>query len=191
MELARLAISEIKAAPYNPRLRLQPGDDRYERLKRSLREFDLVQPLVFNRRTGHLVGGHQRLKVLKNEGAEEVDCVVVDLPLEREKALNVALNNPAVGGDWDPDLLTPLLDELESLPTVDATLTGFSAAELRDLVLAPQPHDDWSDAEMDSDDRETAIVTLEVPVARWAAVRARLDVLLAEEDSVVLHVRLP
>ena len=51
MEMARLAITEIQAAPYNPRLRLQPGDDRYERLKRSLQEFDLVQPLVFNRRT--------------------------------------------------------------------------------------------------------------------------------------------
>jgi ParB-like chromosome segregation protein Spo0J len=191
MELVRLAISEIRAAPYNPRLTLRPGDDRYERLKRSLLEFDLVQPLVFNRRTGHLVGGHQRLEVLKNEGAEEVDCIVVDLPLEREKALNVALNNSAVGGDWDISLLTPLLEELQGLPTVDATLTGFSEAELRDLVLAPQPAEQWSDGTRDSADAECATVTLEVPMVRWSAVRSRLDELLAEEESVVLHVRLP
>lgn len=189
MELARLAINEIKAAPYNPRMRLQPGDDRYERLKRSLQEFDLLQPLVFNRRTGHLVGGHQRLEVLKNEGAEEVDCVLVDLPLEREKALNVALNNPAVGGDWDVGLLTPLLEELESLPAVDATLTGFSDKELRDLVLAPQSPDMW--VESNSSETDSAIVTLEVPLARWDVVRARLDELLAEEETVVLHVRMP
>lgn len=191
MELARLAISEIRAAPYNPRLTLRPGDDRYERLKRSLLEFDLVQPLVFNRRTGHLVGGHQRLEVLKNEGAEEVDCVVVDLPLEREQALNIALNNPAVGGDWDVELLTPLLEELQATPTVDATLTGFSEAELRDLVLAPQPAESWADAESDSSDPDSATVTLEVPLERWAAVRSRLDELLADEESVVLHVRMP
>ena len=191
MELARLAIADIRAAPYNPRLRLQPGDERYERLKRSLQEFDLVQPLVFNRRTGHLVGGHQRLEVLKNEGAEEVDCVVVDLPLEREKTLNVALNNSAVGGDWDPDRLTPLLAELAALPTVDATLTGFSEEELRDLVFEPQPAANWSEAGSDSSDSPKVIVTLEVPVARWGAVRARLDELLAAEETVVLHVRMP
>ena len=191
MELARLAIRNIKAAPYNPRLTLRPGDDRYERLRRSLLEFDLVQPLVFNRRTGHLVGGHQRLEVLKNEGADEVDCVVVDLPLEREKALNIALNNSAVAGDWDPDLLTPLLEELEALPTVDATLTGFSEEELRDLVLAPQPADDWADVEAASTESGCVAVTLEVPVERWDAVRARLDELLADEESVVLHARTP
>ena len=191
MELVRLAINRIKAAPYNPRLRLRPGDDRYERLKRSLREFDLLQPLVFNQRTGHLVGGHQRLEVLKHEGAEEVDCVLVDLPLEREKVLNVALNNPAVGGEWDPQHLKPLLEELHELPTVDATLTGFSEDEMRDLVLAPRPPANWSEPDADSADSSMAVVTLEVPVDRWAAVRARLDELLAVEETIVLHVRMP
>ena len=128
---------------------------------------------------------------INRKGAAEVDCVMVDLPLEREKPLNVVLNNSAVGGDWDPDRLTPLLEELEALPTLDATLTGFSEEELRDLVFEPQPPANWSEAESDSSDPSTAIVTLEVPVARWDAVRARLDELLAAEQTVVLHVRMP
>lgn len=191
MEVIRMPIAELRPAPYNPRVELQPGDERYERLKRSLDEFDLVQPLVFNRRTGHLVGGHQRLQVLRHEGATEVDCVVVDLPLEREKALNVALNNPRVGGDWDPDRLVPLLEELENLPDVDATLTGFSEEQLRDLVLAPSAPPEPRLDEEDSDAVSLVTATLETPHDRWPAVRQHLDALLAAEKAVTLHVRMP
>src|SRR5690349_11529684 len=106
MQIQRLSISQLTPAPYNPRVTLKPGDKRYATLARSLAEFDLVQPLVWNERTGHLVGGHQRLEILKHQGETEVDCVVVDLPLEREKALNVALNNAEVAGDWEPVKLT-------------------------------------------------------------------------------------
>ena len=84
MEIQRLPLCQLMPAPYNPRVRLRPGDQAYERLARSLDEFDLVQPLVWNRRTGHVVGGHQRLEVLRSRGVSEVECVVVDLPLARE-----------------------------------------------------------------------------------------------------------
>ena len=60
-----IPISRINPAPYNPRLDLQPGDPDYEKLKRSLDTFGCVEPLVWNQRTGHLVGGHQRFKVLQ------------------------------------------------------------------------------------------------------------------------------
>jgi len=86
MEIAKIAIEKINPAPYNPRQDLKPGDPDYEKLRKSLEEFDCVEPLVWNKRTGHLVGGHQRLKVLKARGDREVMVSVVDLPLDKEKS---------------------------------------------------------------------------------------------------------
>ena len=62
MIIKKIPISRIKEAAYNPRLDLKPGDPEYEKIKRSIEEFDLVEPLVWNETTGNLVGGHQRLK---------------------------------------------------------------------------------------------------------------------------------
>src|SRR3712207_7445335 len=124
MNLRTLDITALKPAPYNPRKRLEPGSARYRRLARSIAEFDLVQPVVWNERTGHVVAGHQRLQILKDRGATELECVVVDLPLSKEKALNVALNNAAVGSDWDDAKLNDLLAELADAADFDATLTG-------------------------------------------------------------------
>ncbi len=189
MNIARLKVSELQPAPYNPRQALRPGDPAYDRLARSLHEFDLVQPFVWNRRTGHLVSGHQRLEILKARGVTEVECVVVDLALEREQALNVTLNNGEVASDWEPAKLVALLEELHELPDFDATLTGFDADRLNDLLLAPSA--DWHPVPPDEDDTEPALVTvtLEIPAERWPDVRAQLDGLLAREPDVRLHVR--
>jgi ParB-like chromosome segregation protein Spo0J len=146
-----------------------------------------VQPIVWNERTGHVVAGHQRLNVLKNRGDVEAECVVVDLPLSREKALNVALNNSAVASDWDGEKLHALLEELIELPDVDATLTGFDADELHELLLHPAP------AELagpTAEASEAVRVTLLIPSDKWDAVRTTLDELVAEHD-VELHVALP
>ena len=193
MEYQRIPISDLQPAPYNPRVALHPGDPAYEKLKRSLDEFDLVQPLVWNRRTGHLVGGHQRLEILRNRGDAHVDCAVVDLPPEREKALNVALNNESVAGDWDPIKLVALTEELCALPNFDATLTGFDEEELQDLILAPVGTEPARSARSPENEADDSIVTatLEVPYERWAAVRVRLNELLAAEDRVALHVSPP
>jgi len=132
MELLRLPIGRINPAPYNPRRDLRPGDPDYEALTKSLREFGLVEPLVWNRRTGTLVGGHQRFKVLKARGDTEVDVSVVDLPLEREKALNIALNR--IEGGWDERKLAELLDELIRVPDFDIHTIGFEIGEARDII---------------------------------------------------------
>ena len=92
MNIELIDTRKIKPAIYNPRKDLQPGDPEYAKLQRSLEEFDCVEPLVWNKRTGNLVGGHQRLKILLARGDKQVQCSVVDLPLEKEKALNLALN---------------------------------------------------------------------------------------------------
>lgn len=191
MQIETLPLAQLQAAPYNPRLSLRPGDAGWERLRRSLQEFDLVQPIVWNRRTGHVVSGHQRVEILRHDGVQAVNCVVVDLPLEREQALNVALNNRSIGGDWDTGKLVDLLTELHDLPEFDATLTGFDDEQLQDLLFQPDPE---FDRERESEgEGESPVVTaiLETPPERWEAVQPLLNSLLASEPAVRLHVRLP
>lgn len=114
LTIEEIPIGRVNAAPYNPRRALKPGDHEYETVRRSLAEFALVEPLVWNRRTGNLVSGHLRFEILKGQGETVVPCSIVDLPLEKEKALNVTLNNPNVGGQWDGGSLATLLREIEA-----------------------------------------------------------------------------
>jgi DNA modification methylase len=136
MIVRKVLVSEINPAKYNPRKDLKPGDPAYEKLKRSMTEFGYVEPIIWNEETGNIVGGHQRYKILLEEGQTEVECVVVKLSPEREKALNVALNK--VTGDWEIEALADLIKGLEA-QDFDITLTGFDAAEIEDLFS--QVHD--------------------------------------------------
>lgn len=79
MNIQKLQISKLKAAEYNPRVAMKAGGKEYEKLKRSIQEFGFVEPIVWNSGTGNVVGGHQRLTVLRDLGETEIDCVVVDL----------------------------------------------------------------------------------------------------------------
>src|SRR5437016_1243281 len=84
LEIIRKPLSELTPAPYNPRQPLSSKDRRYRKLKRSLERFGLVEPLIWNRRTGYVVGGHQRLQILRDLGHAEAPVSVVDLPPEQE-----------------------------------------------------------------------------------------------------------
>jgi len=119
--------ADLLPADYNPRKDLKPGDAEYEKLKRSIEQFGYVEPVIWNKTTGRVVGGHQRLKVLIDMGMTEVECVVVEMSEEQEKALNVALNK--ISGDWDKDKLALLIADLQGAD-FDVTLTGFEAAEI-------------------------------------------------------------
>jgi DNA modification methylase len=130
MEIRKIAVDKLKAAEYNPRKDLKPGDIEFEKLKRSIEEFGYVEPVIWNERTGNVVGGHQRLKVMKYLGHSEVDCVVLDIDLQKEKALNIALNK--ISGEWDDTLLTALLKDLSD-SGFDTTLTGFDMAEVSEM----------------------------------------------------------
>ena len=66
MKLKTMNLSDLIPADYNPRKALRPGDSEYEKLKRSIEEFGLVEPLIWNERTNRLVGGHQRLTVMRD-----------------------------------------------------------------------------------------------------------------------------
>jgi DNA modification methylase len=130
MQIEKINIEKLKAAKYNPRKDLKPGDAEFEKLKRSIENFGYVEPVIWNKRTGNVVGGHQRLKVLKHLGETEIDCVILDIDLNKEKALNVALNK--ISGAWDMPLLSDLIKELQS-EDFDVTLTGFDMGEVSDL----------------------------------------------------------
>lgn len=188
MNLQTVSVDRLKPAPYNPRITLQPEDAAYQRLERSLDEFNLVQPIVWNEQTGHVVAGHQRLQILKNQGVSEIDVVVVSLPIEREKALNVTLNNSRVGGDWDPEKLVDLLAELNELPDFDATLTGFDEQDIGDLILSPDP------LPAEAPPTETADrlvrVTFEIPNEQWENVRPEFDEII-DRLNLTVHIKLP
>lgn len=100
MDIQKINIEKLKPAPYNPR---KSNKKQEEHLKKSLEKFGVVEPIVYNQRTGYIVGGHFRVRELKKLGYTEVDCVVVDLSEDDEKELNVRLN--ANTGDWDFELL--------------------------------------------------------------------------------------
>lgn len=187
LNLKTVAVSSLQPAPYNPRILLRPGSPGYEKLKRSLAEFDLVQPIVWNERTGHVVAGHQRLQILREQGISELEVVVVSLSLEREKALNVTLNNREVGSDWDAGKLVDLLSELVELPDFDATLTGFNESELHDLLLTPVPG--FTPEVADKETTPPVIqIQLEIPADQWDDFRPDLDRLVADWNLRV-HVR--
>ena len=139
MQIERKSISELIPAPYNPRKDIQPGDAEYEKLKRSLEEFGYVEPVIWNKRTGYVVGGHQRLKVLQELGESEIDCVIVDLPDAQEKALNIALNK--ISNNWDKEKLTELLEDLQNTD-IDITLTGFDNVEIDNLLNIDEDEED-------------------------------------------------
>ena len=147
MIVQKIPVSEINPAKYNPRKDLKPGDPEYEKLKRSMTEFGYVEPIIWNEETGNIVGGHQRYKILLEAGHTEVECVVVKLSADKEKALNLALNK--VTGDWEIEALADLLHELNE-QDFDLSLTGFDAAEIEDLFS--QVHDkDVTDDDFDLD----------------------------------------
>jgi ParB-like chromosome segregation protein Spo0J len=136
MDIQTVAISDINPAAYNPRRDLQPGDADYEKLKKSILEFDIVEPLVWNKKSSNLVGGHQRLKILKELGHQEVEVSVVDLPDDKEKALNLALNK--ISGEWDFPKLKDILEQLDT-GDMDMEITGFDLKEIEDLMTQFNP----------------------------------------------------
>jgi DNA modification methylase len=135
MVIQTLPVAKLIPADYNPRKDLKPGDPEYEKLKRSITEFGYVEPVIWNKTTGHTVGGHQRLKILVDTGVTEVECVVVEMDLDKEKALNIALNK--INGDWDKDKLALLITDLQGVD-FDVSLTGFDAPELDALFKDAQ-----------------------------------------------------
>jgi hypothetical protein len=106
MKIELKKLSDLKPAPYNPR---QSNAEQEKQLKSSLEKFGVVEPIIFNKQTGFIVGGHFRIRELKKLGYKEIECVIVDLNEADEKELNIRLN--ANTGSWDWDDLANNWDE--------------------------------------------------------------------------------
>jgi DNA modification methylase len=91
-------ISELTPAPYNPR---ESTEKQESQLKQSLKKFGVVEPIIYNKQTGYIVGGHFRVRELQKLGYTEIECVIVDLSEEDEKELNIRLNANTGQWDWD------------------------------------------------------------------------------------------
>jgi ParB-like chromosome segregation protein Spo0J len=128
-------------SPYNPR---EMSDEAMAKLRRSI-DVAVAEPICVNVKTGNIVGGHQRATAAQLEGWEAFPVWYVDLDLDEEKALNVALNNPNLQGSYDDALLAEILRDLETTK-IDLDLTGFSLDE-RVLIV-----EGW-DSDIDRVDR--------------------------------------
>jgi len=130
LDVQRMALADVNPAEYNPRVRLEPGSAEYDGLRKSIETFGYVDPLVWNKHTGNLVGGHQRYWILLDMGATEADVSVVDLDDDREKALNIALNNPKLQGSWNIHQLRAVVDSLDIELQAAAGMYDRDVAEL-------------------------------------------------------------
>jgi len=113
------------SAKYNPR-KIDESD--MESLRHSIREWGFVEPVVVNKTSGMVVGGHQRIEAAKLEGIETVPVFYVELDEASERSLNLALNR--ISGEWDD---AKLLGVLSALSEEYVALAGFSEGEVETL----------------------------------------------------------
>lgn len=180
LTIRTLPIDRLVPAPYNPRKVLAQKSLAYRKLKASIESFGLVEPLVWNERSGHVVGGHARLRILRDLGITEVPVSVVQLSDEREKALNVVLNNLEAQGRYDSKRLHELLEPLVNTPEFD--LTGFDPTILDALHFEP---DELPEADETGDTIEISLAT---DTATFERMQSRLDELIRDFD-LASHVR--
>ena len=181
MNIQKINIESLKPAEYNPRKDLKPEDEEYQKIKKSITEFGYVAPVIVNSNMT-VIGGHQRLKVLKELGYTEVECVVVDLDQEKEKALNIALNK--ISGDWDNDKLEELLAELKQTD-IDMDITGFSFDEVDEILK------DITGSKEDDFDLDQALDEIEEPISKrgdvWILGKNRLMCGDSTQKEDVMH----
>jgi len=156
MDIEVIMLKDYEDLPGNPRKDLKPTDQEYKKLERSIDEFGFLETIVVNKRTKHLISGHQRAKILRERGILGIEAVVVDFSPEKERAAAIALNK--VRGDWDDQKLSVLLEELAKIPDFDVTITGFNSPEISHLM------DTFKEALADAFDFEKAVDSIEEPI---------------------------
>lgn len=143
VRVEHVPVDSIHPWEANPR-HMPPGE--MESLQRLVAQWGLVQPLLVRRADNTIIAGHQRLEAAMALGLKTVPVVFVDISAEEATALNLALNR--ISGEWDVAKLGELLEELQRLPGIDETLTGFSTDEINDILAelerqkAPDPREE-------------------------------------------------
>lgn len=120
--------SEITPADYNPRT---ITEDARKALKKSIKENGIIGGMVWNKQTGNLVSGHQKLSIAdevnKYEAGNdyEIKVEVIDVDLKKEKELNIFFNSKAVQGEMDYKKLAQIY------PDIDASLAGLDDMDIQ------------------------------------------------------------
>jgi hypothetical protein len=125
-EVQEVHRSQLTNAPYNPRVITKTEQTK---LRKILERHGTVEPIVWNKRTGHIVGGHQRTALtdaMMGTNDYRMDVSVIDVPESQEKELNIALNNAAAMGSFDLEGLRKIIED----ETVELEGTGFDTTDL-------------------------------------------------------------
>jgi len=175
MNFKNIAITELLPDAKNPRKDLKPEDPEFQKINTSIEKFGFLEPIVFNTRTKKILGGHQRLKTLKNKGITELhilslgayswaftDDDLKELSPSEENAANIALNKAQ--GDWAMDQLMSNLKELKA-DDFDISLTGFDNDEF-DKMISSESIATIDDLLEDFD----STIAIEKPI--WIVIRA-------------------
>ncbi len=135
-EIVEMPRSALKNAEYNPRVMT---DIEMRKLKTAIRKHGFVEPPIWNKRTGNLVSGHQRMRIRDTLAKEaglpkdySVRVAVIDVDETRERELNVLMNNPEAQGSWDLEKLASLFEQ----DKIDAASAGFDQADVYRLFGA-------------------------------------------------------
>lgn len=121
--------TSLNPSAYNPR-KINPRE--FAKLRRLIKEFGFVEPVVLRAEGNQIVGGHQRVRAALAEDVKKIPAVFLNITDARAKALNLALNR--IGGEWNIPDLKDVLAELDDLEDSDIGITGFDHQEIQDLV---------------------------------------------------------
>lgn len=142
--MERKKLGEMKPADYNPR-EIRP--EALEGLQGSIARFGMMVPIIWNKRSGRIVGGHQRYKILMAQGVEETDVVVVDLDDNEEISLNITMNNPSARGVFTKSVVQ-LLEQSER--TMKDEFAKVGLADMLNYLSRYRFDDDGESSSRDS-----------------------------------------
>ena len=162
MQVDKINIQDIIPAEYNPR---QIKPEQLQQLQENMQRFGLVDPIIINLKNNHIIGGHQRYQILKQEYDDkqlhllrlgDIGWVFDETNLKLndtydEKALNISLNN--LSGEFQEDKLAELLTDLQEAD-YDITLTGFQDYEVYDIILNNETITDALNDDVEDDANE-------------------------------------
>lgn len=130
MRIEKIALKNLVSPNYNPR---EISDVEMEKLKRSIKDFGYVDPIIVNDVDNNILGGNQRFEAMKQLGIQEAEVSFVHITdPNKAKALNLRLNK--LSGEWDNAKLNDVIRELE-INHFDLDITGFNSMDIAEIKL--------------------------------------------------------
>ncbi len=116
----------------NPR---RISEETLDNLKESLVQYGFIQPVIYNKRTNQIVGGHQRVKAAVKQSLTEIPVIYVNWSKKKQKSANLALNR--ISGEWDylklEDYIKSIDLEEKDIDDLDDYTTGFTEEDLKEI----------------------------------------------------------